>query len=86
MEAQSTFGLRDPNANLNDGITKSIVEDFRWKVLDGVDPNPGNLVGCAVFQMEKGKMGCLMRLEPNREQKVSRTLVYVLVCLIVERM
>lgn len=71
MEAQSTFGLRDPNANLNDGITKSIVEDFRWKVLDGVDPNPGNLVGCAVFQMEKGKMGCLMRLEPNREQKVS---------------
>ena len=71
MEAQSTFGLKDTTANLNDSRTRSIVEDFRWKILDNVDPNPTNIVGCAVFQMEKGKTGCLMRLEPNLEQRVS---------------
>ncbi|KAK5090680.1 hypothetical protein LTR05_000855 [Lithohypha guttulata] len=75
MEAQSTFGLKDLSASLNDSITKSIVEDFRWKVLDNVDPNPANVVGCAVFQMEKGKTGCLMRLEPNKEQKMYRLTV-----------
>lgn len=71
MEAQSTFGLKDPTAQLNDQITRTIVEDFRWKILDNVDPNSANIVGCAVFQMEKGKTGCLMRLEPNNEQRVS---------------
>ncbi|KAK5943319.1 hypothetical protein PMZ80_004326 [Knufia obscura] len=75
MEAQSTFGLKDPTMSMDDGVTKSIVTDFRWKVLDNVDPNASNIVGCAVFQMEKGKMGCLMRLEPNKTQKMYRLTV-----------
>lgn len=75
MEAQATFGLRDVSLKLDDGVVKSIVEDFRWKILADVDPNPENLVGCAVFQMEKGKAGCLMRLEPNKAEKVSSTIL-----------
>jgi len=70
MEAQSTFGLKNQALSLDDNFTRTTVSDFRWRVLDNVDPNPRNLVGCAVFQMEKGKAGCLLRLEPNVEQKV----------------
>lgn len=77
MEAQSTFGLRDTSLSLDEEVTRTIVEDFRWKILKNVDPNPANVVGCAVFQMEKGKMGCLMRLEPNREQKVGYRSIFV---------
>jgi AP-2 complex subunit alpha len=47
-----------------------VMSQLKWRILDGVDPNPKNLVGCAVFQVEKGKTGCLLRLEPNVEQKV----------------
>jgi len=78
MEAQSTFGLRDRSMAMNDEVTKSIIQDFRWRVLNNVDPNPSNIVGCAVFQVEKGKTGCLMRLEPNPEQKVCHSLSFQL--------
>ena len=71
LEAQATFGLKNSSAALNDSFTKETVAAFQWKVLENVDPNPDNIVGCAVYQMEKGKTGCLLRLEPNREQKVS---------------
>lgn len=70
MEAQSTFGLRSPSAAMNDKYARELVLGFRWKILDTVDPNPGNIVGCAVLQLEKGKTGCLLRLEPNPQQKV----------------
>jgi len=73
MEAQSTFGLRHQSATMSNKFTRDTVAGFRWRILDGVDPNPQNLVGCAVFQMEKGKTGCLLRLEPNIEQKVRKS-------------
>ena len=70
LEAQSTFGLRNPSATMNDKFNRDTVASFRWKVLDNVDPNSKNIVGCAVLQLEKGKTGCLLRLEPNHQQKV----------------
>ena len=70
LEAQSTFGLRNSSAPLNDQYTRDTVAGFRWKILDNVDPNAKNIVGCAVLQLEKGKTGCLLRLEPNHQQKV----------------
>jgi len=75
MEAQSTFGLTNKNASLSDQYTKETVLGLRWKILNNVDPNEKNLVGCAVFQTEKGKTGCLLRLEPNSEQKVSKPIL-----------
>lgn len=72
LEAQSTFGLRNTAASFSDQYTRDTVTGFRWRILDNVDPNPKNLVGCAVLQLEKGKIGCLLRLEPNHQQKVSR--------------
>lgn len=70
-EAQSTFGLAYPTSVVKKESAERIIEDFRWKILDKVDPNANNIVGCAVYQMEKGKAGCLLRLEPNEEQRVS---------------
>ena len=73
LEAQNTFGLATSGKGartMDPGSTQKVVEGFKWRILTAVDPNPKNVVGCAVFQMEKGKCGCLLRLEPNYEQKV----------------
>lgn len=70
LEAQSTFGLRTSSTELSDSYVRATVQGFRWRILDNVDPNPKNVVGCAVLQLEKGKTGCLLRLEPNHQQKV----------------
>lgn len=70
LEAQSTFGVRTPSTEMSDKYTRETVHGFRWRILQTVDPNPRNVVGCAVLQLEKGKTGCLLRLEPNHEQKV----------------
>lgn len=72
LEAQSTFGLAAGRGtrSLDSDFTQKVVEGFKWRILRGVDPNAKNIVGCAVYQMEKGKCGCLLRLEPNYEQKV----------------
>ena len=70
LEAQSTFGLSGKGKEMNEKFTRDLVAGFKWRILDGVDPNEKNIVGCAVFQAESGKTGCLLRLEPNYEQKV----------------
>ena len=70
MEAQSTFGLVAKGRSMSDEFTRRVISQLKWRILEGVDPNPKNFVGCAVFQVEKGKTGCLLRLEPNTEQKV----------------
>lgn len=65
-EAQSIFA----GADVSVGPTRSIIEGFKWGVLDGVDPNAKNMVGATVLHTSAGKFGCLMRLEPNLENKV----------------
>ncbi|KAL0951186.1 hypothetical protein HGRIS_007915 [Hohenbuehelia grisea] len=55
---------------------RQVVSGHRINVLDGVDPNPNNLVGAGVLQMSvEGKVGCLLRLEPNRDAKLCRLTV-----------
>lgn len=71
LEAQSTFGVAGKTKMINERFTRQIVEGFRWRILEGVDPNPNNVVGCSVYHFASGKTGCLMRLEPNYERRVS---------------
>ncbi|KAK5169539.1 uncharacterized protein LTR77_005515 [Saxophila tyrrhenica] len=52
--------------------TRRLLEGFKWGVLAGVDPNPRNFVGATVLHTSGGKFGCLLRLEPNVEQKMYR--------------
>ena len=71
-EAQKIFGLSNKTRRINSSFTRRVVEGFKWGVLDGVDPNPKNLVGATVLHtIAGGKFGCLLRLEPNYETKVS---------------
>ncbi|KAJ3046813.1 hypothetical protein HK097_000492, partial [Rhizophlyctis rosea] len=52
---------------------KELLQGLNFNVLDGVDPNPNNLVGAAIFSsVTLGKVGCLLRLEPNMEQEMYR--------------
>ena len=71
-EAQKVFGLAGKNRKMSDGFTRMVVEQFRWGILKGVDPNAKNIVGASVMHTsEGGKYGCLLRLEPNYETMVS---------------
>ncbi|OXV06284.1 hypothetical protein Egran_05948 [Elaphomyces granulatus] len=72
LEAQSTFAVSGKGRSINETFTQRMVDGFRWKILNGIDPNPKNIVGCAVYQVEAGKTGCLLRLEPNYEKNMYR--------------
>ncbi|KAL2116412.1 hypothetical protein VTJ04DRAFT_8580 [Mycothermus thermophilus] len=76
-EAQAIFGLsaaaKMAERELTEGFVRTVVEGFRWGVLNGVDPNPRNFVGAGVLHTsEAGKFGCLMRLEPNYASQMLR--------------
>ncbi|KAL2832415.1 adaptin N terminal region-domain-containing protein [Aspergillus cavernicola] len=75
LEAQTTFGLVAKAGNANESYTRRLAEQFGWKLLDGVDPNRTNIVGCAVYHSAQGKTGCLLRLEPNYERKMYRVTI-----------
>lgn len=73
-EAQSVFPIALNEAGHVD-VTKhrQVVAGSSMNVLEGIDPNPSNTVAAGILHMSvDGKVGCLMRLEPNKEAKVSR--------------
>ncbi|KDQ63551.1 hypothetical protein JAAARDRAFT_169498 [Jaapia argillacea MUCL 33604] len=55
---------------------EQVVSGQGFAILQGVDPNPHNIVAAGVLHTAvDGKVGCLMRLEPNKEAKLSRITV-----------
>jgi AP-2 complex subunit alpha len=54
---------------------KKVVEGLRWAILHGVDKVAENIVGAGVVSTDKGKAGCLLRLEPNLERALWRVTV-----------
>ncbi|KAF8168096.1 adaptin N terminal region-domain-containing protein [Crassisporium funariophilum] len=76
-EAQNVFPIDLTSAGQLD-ITKhrQVVSGHRLNLLDDIDPNPNNLVAAGVLHMSiEGKVGCLLRVEPNREAKLCRLTV-----------
>lgn len=71
-EAQQVFGVKARGEGRFEAQgVRRVVEGFKWGVLDGVDPNAKNIVGASVLHTsEAGKVGCLLRLEPNYETQV----------------
>lgn len=71
-EAQSVFPIELSSTGQLDLVHhRQVVSGHRLNVLDDIDPNPNNLVSAGVLHMSvEGKVGCLLRLEPNREAKV----------------
>ena len=71
-EVQTVFPV-DLNATGQLDLVKNrqVVSGHNLNVLDGIDPNPNNLVAAGVLHMSvEGKVGCLLRVEPNRDAKV----------------
>jgi AP-2 complex subunit alpha len=71
MEAQATFEVKDKSKGVNEADMTKVLSGFGFRVLEGVDPIKSNKVGCGVYQVEGGKVGCLLRCEPNFDEKVS---------------
>lgn len=71
-EAQDVFPVElTPGGQLDLQKNKDVVQGHKLNVLDDIDPNPNNLVAAGVLHMSlDGKVGCLLRLEPNQEAKV----------------
>jgi AP-2 complex subunit alpha len=72
-EAQVVFPIALTAAGQLDSTkNRQVVSGHRLNILEEIDPNPNNLVAAGVLHMSvEGKVGCLLRLEPNREAKVS---------------
>lgn len=74
-EAQHVFGL---SGRMGDAEwTKRVAEGFGWGILSGVDPNEKNVVGASVLHTGIGKLGCLLRLEPNWDTQVCGSLLFL---------
>ncbi|KZT44370.1 Adaptor protein complex AP-2 alpha subunit [Sistotremastrum suecicum HHB10207 ss-3] len=73
-EAQSIFAIQlDATGRINHSRYRKIMTGARLTILDDVDPTPTNIVAAGVLHtLKDGKVGCLLRLEPNQEAKLCR--------------
>lgn len=44
---------------------------FGMQLLDSIDPNPDNMVCAGIIHTQSHQVGCLLRLEPNKQANVS---------------
>ncbi|GAA5878084.1 hypothetical protein JCM3774_006478 [Rhodotorula dairenensis] len=73
-EAQKVFPIvLDAQGLVDVAKNRRVVGGTRLGVLDTIDPNPNNVVAAGVLHMSNGgKVGCLLRLEPNANAKLCR--------------
>ncbi|PFH54477.1 hypothetical protein AMATHDRAFT_72274 [Amanita thiersii Skay4041] len=76
-EVQTIFPIElTSTGQLDSTKHKQVVSGQRLNLLNDIDPNPNNLVGAGVLHTSiDGKVGCLLRFEPNREAKLCRLTV-----------
>ncbi|KAK7468904.1 hypothetical protein VKT23_003401 [Stygiomarasmius scandens] len=76
-EAQSVFAIElNKAAQLDLAKNRQVVAGHRFNVLEDIDPNPNNLVAAGVLHTSvEGKVGCLLRMEPNKDAKLCRLTV-----------
>ncbi|KAI5454763.1 hypothetical protein NCC49_003647 [Naganishia albida] len=72
-EAQKIFPIQlVENGDVDIARNKKIVQGQKFEILGKVDPNPLNLVAAGVLQTSTGKIGILIRLEPNKDASLAR--------------
>ena len=79
---RETADKRHPNPHLTAKTHTHTLSLFQLKgygvsVLTGVDPNADNFVSAGIVNTRSTLIGCLLRLEPNKETKVRYTLHFV---------
>lgn len=76
-EAQKIFKIQvDSNNRVDVAKQQRVVGGTKMGLLPGVDPNPSNTVAAGVLHTSKGKVGCLLRMEPNEKAKVKLVLTF----------
>ncbi|KAH9178720.1 Adaptor protein complex AP-2 alpha subunit [Lactarius sanguifluus] len=73
-EAQGIFPVNlTSSGELDRERQQHVILGQKLSILPDVDPNPNNFVSAGVLHMSgDGKVGCLLRLEPNRDAKLCR--------------
>ncbi|KDN38649.1 Adaptor protein complex AP-2 alpha subunit [Tilletiaria anomala UBC 951] len=76
-ESQKVFGFKlTSSGDVDIDRNRKVVSGARFKILEGIDPNPVNIVAAGVLHMaHAGKVGCLLRVEPNKTAKLCRITV-----------
>ena len=74
LEAQKVFPIRLTSSGVIDIQRNArVIGGCKFGILDKVDSNPNNIVAAGVVHMSgSGKVGCLLRLEPNAQAKLCR--------------
>ena len=68
QRSQKIFKASSP-MDLQAARTK--IMGFGMQLLDGIDPNPDNFVCAGIIHMRSQQVGCLLRLEPNKNAQVN---------------
>ncbi|KAG7450515.1 Adaptor protein complex AP-2 alpha subunit [Guyanagaster necrorhizus] len=73
-EAQVVFSIDLTSSGQLDLVKNNrVVAGHNLNVLDDIDPNQNNIVAAGVLHTSvDGKVGCLLRLEPNQDAKLCR--------------
>ncbi|GIY24869.1 hypothetical protein CDAR_613631 [Caerostris darwini] len=72
QEAQKIFKAKYP---MDIEATKTKLNGFGIMLLEGIDPNAENFVCAGIIHTSKVQVGCLLRLEPNRQAQMYRLTV-----------
>ncbi|XP_054708680.1 AP-2 complex subunit alpha-2-like [Uloborus diversus] len=72
QEAQRIFKAKYP---MDTETTKTKLNGFGIQLLEGIDPNPENFVCAGIIHTRAVQVGCLLRLEPNRQAQMYRLTV-----------
>src|SRR5258705_3675538 len=68
QEAQKIFRSAVP---IDMTATKAKLLGFGMQLMEGIDPNPENFVSAGIVHTRTHQVGCLLRLEPNRQAQGS---------------
>lgn len=58
------------NGQMDLAAARTKVLGFGMQLLDGIDPNPDNFVCAGIIHTRTQQIGCLLRLEPNKQAQV----------------
>ncbi|XP_017480764.1 PREDICTED: AP-2 complex subunit alpha-like isoform X1 [Rhagoletis zephyria] len=69
QEAQKIFKAK---FSMEGDNSRTKLSGFGFQLLENVDPNPENYVCAAIFHSRQVQVGCLLRLEPNKQAQMYR--------------
>ncbi|CRL05770.1 CLUMA_CG018798, isoform A [Clunio marinus] len=72
QRAQKVFKAQIP---LDLPGARNKLSGFGMQLLDGIDPNPDNMVCAGIIHTQSHQVGCLLRLEPNKQAQMFRLTV-----------